>query len=229
MSGFILAIPVVALLGPGAVNIAIAVAVSSVSVLGRLSRGSTLSVRKQGHVIVARSMGASAPRIVVQHNFPNIVAPILIRSSLNLATAVLSAAGLSFLGLGSQPPALEWGLMLSTAGGHIISSLGISPLPRGCPSLLAAMSFNVVGGGLRDALDPRLKKRQVVSRTSGSNPDKATKGKRGVGSTPRFPFHARRFYQPVRWAFSIFAHSSFSDTARLKTNLPLAASGSRQK
>jgi peptide/nickel transport system permease protein len=159
LPGFILAIAVVALLGPGTVNVVIAVAVSSVPVFGRLSRGSTLSAREQDYVMAARSMGASSPRIVVQHIFPNVVAPILVQSSLNLATAVLTAAGLSFLGLGPQPPAPEWGGMLSTARGYIISSAWHLSLAPGLAILLAAMSFNLVGDGLRDAMDPRLKKR----------------------------------------------------------------------
>lgn len=159
LPGFILAIAVVALLGPGTVNVVIAVAVSSVPVFGRLSRASTLSAREQDYVMAARSLGASGPRIVVQHIFPNIVAPILVQSSLNLATAVLTAAGLSFLGLGPQPPAPEWGAMLSTGRSYIISAAWHLSLAPGLAILLAAMSFNLVGDGLRDAMDPRLKKR----------------------------------------------------------------------
>lgn len=112
LPGFILAIAVVALLGPGTVNVVIAVAVSSVPLFGRLSRASTLWAREQEYVLAARSLGAGGARIVGQHIFPNVVAPILVQSSLNLATAVLTAAGLSFLGLGPQPPAPEWGAML---------------------------------------------------------------------------------------------------------------------
>jgi peptide/nickel transport system permease protein len=159
LPGFILAIAVVALLGPGTVNVVIAVAVSAVPVFGRLSRASTLSAREQEYVQAARSLGAGGPRVVVQHIFPNIVAPILVQSSLNLATSVLTAAGLSFLGLGPQPPAPEWGAMLSTARGYIISAAWHLSLAPGLAILLAAMSFNLVGDGLRDAMDPRLRKR----------------------------------------------------------------------
>ncbi len=159
LPGFILAIAVVALLGPGTVNVVIAVAVSSVPVFGRLSRASTLSAREQEYVLAARSLGASSARIVGQHIFPNIVAPILVQSSLNLATAVLTAAGLSFLGLGPQPPAPEWGAMLSTGRGYIISAAWHLSIAPGLAILIAAMSFNLVGDGLRDAMDPRLKKR----------------------------------------------------------------------
>lgn len=159
LPGFILAIAVVALLGPGTVNVVIAVAVSSIPVFGRLSRASTLSTREQDYVMAARSLGASGPKIVMQHIFPNIIAPILVQSSLNLATAVLTAASLSFLGLGPQPPAPEWGAMLSTGRGYIISAAWHLSIAPGLAILFAAMSFNLAGDGLRDAMDPRLKKR----------------------------------------------------------------------
>jgi len=159
LPGFILAIAVVALLGPGTINVVIAVAVSSVPVFGRLSRASTLSTREQDFVMAGRSLGASGTRLVVQHIVPNIFAPILVQSSLNLATAVLTAAGLSFLGLGPQPPAPEWGAMLSTARGYIISAAWHLSLAPGLAILFAAMAFNLLGDGLRDAMDPRLKER----------------------------------------------------------------------
>lgn len=159
LPGFILAIAVVALLGPGTVNVVIAVAVSSVPVFGRLSRASTLATREQDFVVAARSLGASGMRLVLQHIVPNIFAPILVQSSLNLATAVLTAAGLSFLGLGPQPPAPEWGAMLSTARGYIISAAWHLSLAPGLAILFAAMAFNLLGDGLRDAMDPRLKGR----------------------------------------------------------------------
>jgi peptide/nickel transport system permease protein len=159
LPGFILAIAVVALLGPGTVNVAVAVAVSSVPVFGRLSRASTLSTREQDFIMAARSLGASGTRLVARHIVPNIFAPILVQSSLNLATAVLTAAGLSFLGLGPQPPAPEWGAMLSTARGYIISAAWHLSLAPGLAILFAAMGFNLLGDGLRDAMDPRLRKR----------------------------------------------------------------------
>ena len=157
MPAFLLAIAIVAALGPGTVNVIIAVGLSSIPAFARVARGSTLSVKQDDYVLAARALGAQDGRIMLLHVLPNVVAPLLVQTSLRLATAILTASGLSFLGLGPQPPEPEWGAMLSTGRNYITSSPQLATIP-GLAIMLVTMGFNTLGDGLRDVLDPRLKR-----------------------------------------------------------------------
>jgi len=156
MPTFLLAIAIVAALGAGTTNVIIAVGLSSIPAFARVARGCTLSIKQEVYVLAAQSMGAGDGVIMCRHILPNIVAPLLVQTSLRLATAILTASGLSFLGLGPQPPTPEWGAMLSTGRNFITSSPQLVTLP-GLAIMLATIGFNTLGDGLRDVLDPRLK------------------------------------------------------------------------
>ena len=157
MPAFLLAIAIIAALGSGTINVIIAVGISSVPAFARVARGSALSVRQDDYVLAARALGARDSRIMVRHILPNVVAPLLVQTSLRLATAILTASGLSFLGLGTQPPDPEWGAMLSTGRDYITSSPQLATIP-GVAIMLVTIGFNTLGDGLRDILDPRLKR-----------------------------------------------------------------------
>lgn len=154
--GVLLALALVAALGPGLFNVMIAVGIWSIPLFARLVRGTVLSVKENDFIQGARALGARNTRILARHILPNIVPPVLVLSTLRLATALLSAAALSFLGLGAQPPQPDWGAMLSQGRQHIQTSPHLSLYP-GLAIMLLVLSFNMVGDGLRDALDPRLK------------------------------------------------------------------------
>jgi peptide/nickel transport system permease protein len=156
MPGFLLAIAIIATLGVGTTNVIIAVGVYSIPAFARVARGSTLSVREQDYILAARALGATHARIMRRHIVPNIVPPLIVQASLRLATAILSASSLSFLGLGPQPPTPEWGAMLSTAR-NFFTSAPLLVLFPGLAILLVTLSFNLMGDGLRDSLDPHLK------------------------------------------------------------------------
>jgi len=156
MPGFLLAIAIIAALGVGTTNVIIAVGIYSIPTFARIARASTLSVRATDYILAARALGAGHRRIMLRHVAPNIVSPIVVQATLRLATAILGAASLSFLGLGPQPPTPEWGGMLSTGRNYITSAPLLVMFP-GLAILLVALSFNLMGDGLRDALDPRLK------------------------------------------------------------------------
>ena len=157
MPGFLLAIAIIAALGAGPANVVIAVGVYSIPSFARVARGSTLSVKQQDYVLAARALGEPAPGIMWRHILPNVTPPLVVQTSLRLATAILTASGLSFLGLGPQPPTPEWGAMLSTGRNFITSSPQLATIP-GLAILMVAIGFNLLGDGLRDALDPRLKR-----------------------------------------------------------------------
>ncbi|MFN8633747.1 MAG: ABC transporter permease [Chloroflexota bacterium] len=157
MPGFLLAIAIIAALGAGTANVVIAVGVYSIPSFARVARGSTLSVKQQDYVLAARALGEPAPGIMWRHILPNVTPPLVVQTSLRLATAILTASGLSFLGLGPQPPTPEWGAMLSTGRNFITSSPQLATIP-GLAILMVAIGFNLLGDGLRDALDPRLKR-----------------------------------------------------------------------
>ena len=156
MPGFLLAIAIIVALGSGTFNVILAVGIYSIPAFARVARGSTLSVREQDYVLAARALGTSDSGIMVRHVLPNIAAPLMVQTTLRLATAILTASGLSFLGLGPQPPTPEWGAMLSTGRNYITSSPQLATIP-GLAILLVTVGFNLLGDGLRDALDPRLK------------------------------------------------------------------------
>lgn len=157
MPGFLLAIAIIAALGAGTINVVIAVGVFSIPAFARVARGSTLTVKQQDYVLSARALGATPLGIMWRHVLPNVTPPLVVQTTLRLATAILTASGLSFLGLGPQPPTPEWGAMLSTGRNLITSSPQLATIP-GLAILLVAVGFNLLGDGLRDALDPRLKR-----------------------------------------------------------------------
>ncbi len=154
--GFLLALTLISLLGVGFLNVILSVGIASVPVYVRLVRGVTLSVRELTYVESARAAGLPDWAIMVRHVLPNIAAPVIVQSSLQLGTALLVAAGLGFLGLGVAPPTPEWGAMLGEAQTYLLTTWYMATFP-GCAIFLAVMAFNLLGDGLRDALDPRMK------------------------------------------------------------------------
>jgi len=152
----ILAIVLVTMLGVGLVNVMIAVGIVSVPTYARLIRGQVLSLKTQEFVEAARALGAGSVRIVLRHIFPNTLAVLIVQTTLQVASAILSAAALGFLGLGVQQPTAEWGAMLSTARQFIQLAPHTLIFP-GLAIMLTVMGFNLLGDGLRDALDPRMK------------------------------------------------------------------------
>lgn len=152
--GILLAIAIVAALGPGLENVVVAVALFSVPTFARITRASVLSARETEYVDAARALGARDGRIIFRAILPNVVSPVLIYGSLRLATSILTAATLSFLGLGAQPPIAEWGAMISDARTYLYSARSLSVIP-GLGIFVTVLAFNLMGDGLRDALDPR--------------------------------------------------------------------------
>lgn len=150
----LMAIVVVAILGPSLTNAMIAVGIMAVPQYARIVRASVLSVRGLEYVQASRALGAADPRILVRAILPNVAGPIIVTASLGLATAILDAAGLSFLGLGAQPPTPEWGSMLSQGRELILVAPWVLTAP-GVAVFLAVLGFNLVGDALRDLLDPR--------------------------------------------------------------------------
>ena len=150
----LLAIGIVAVLGPGLENAMLAVGIVAVPQYARLVRASALRVREMDYVHAARALGAGDARILAYAILPNCTAPLIVQSTLGLATAILDAAGLSFLGLGAQPPTPEWGAMLNGARELILVAPWLLAYP-GSAILITVMAFNLLGDGLRDALDPR--------------------------------------------------------------------------
>ena len=151
----LLAIAVVAALGPSLVNVMIAVGVRSIPSFARLARSMVLSLKKLEFVQGATALGASHARVLFRHILPNSVSPLLVFSSMQIATAILLAAILSFLGLGVQPPTPEWGKMVSDGRAYLMEAPHVSLFP-GLAIFVAVMGFNCLGDGLRDALDPRV-------------------------------------------------------------------------
>lgn len=152
----LLAIFMIAILGPGLVNVMIAVGVSYWGGFTRVVRGQVLSLREWEFVLAARSLGASNLRIMIQEMLPNIVAPVIVMSTLMMADAILIEATLSFLGMGAQPPIPSWGSILSSGRSYLRLAPWVTFFP-GIAIMLTVFGFNLLGDGLRDALDPRLK------------------------------------------------------------------------
>lgn len=150
----LLAIALVAVWGPGLTNTAIGIGVVFVPIFARLVRGSVLSVREQTYVRAARSLGARDTRILRAHVLPNVVAPVIVQTSLSLAFAIVLEAALSFIGLSVQPPDPSWGRMLFEARGFVEQAWWMSVFP-GLAIFVVVLSLNVVGDALRDALDPQ--------------------------------------------------------------------------
>jgi peptide/nickel transport system permease protein len=154
--GLLLAIAIVAILGPGLQNVMIAIGIGGIPGLVRLVRGQVLSVRNLEFVDAARAIGGGDAHIIRTHVFPNVLAPIVVLTTLRLAGAILSGVGLSFLGLGAQPPSPEWGAIVAEGRSYLREAWWVSTLP-GVGIFLTVMGFNLLGDGLRDAFDPRLR------------------------------------------------------------------------
>jgi len=153
--GLLLAIGIVAVLGPGLQNVMLAIGVSGVPGVCRLVRGAVLPVKEEAYVEVARAVGGSEGHIITAHILPNVLAPVVVLLTLRLGAAILTGVGLSFLGLGVQPPAAEWGAMVSEGRTYLQQAWWVSTIP-GIAIFLSVMGVNMLGDGMRDALDPRL-------------------------------------------------------------------------
>ena len=156
MPAILLAIAIVAALGTGLGNVLLAISISFVPNYARVVRAAIMTVREQEFVEAASAVGASDVRIIYEHILPNAVAPIIVQATLGVASAILFVAALSFLGLGIQPPTPEWGAMLASARVHIRDAWHLAVIP-GMVIMLTILALNIVGDGLRDALDPKLK------------------------------------------------------------------------
>ncbi len=154
--GILLSIAIVAALGPSLQNAMIAVGIQSIPTFVRIIRASVLSLREQEFVEAARAVGAMNSRIIAQHVLPNCLAPVVVYGTLMMGSAILSAATLSFLGLGAQPPTAEWGAMVATARNYLRVAPHLTFFPVAA-IFSVVLAFNFLGDGLRDALDPRLK------------------------------------------------------------------------
>lgn len=152
----LLAIAIVAALGPGLVNVLISIAIGYVPEFARITRASVMTIREREFVEAAKAVGASDKAVIFQQILPNAMAPLIVEVTMAIAGAILSIAGLSFLGLGIQPPLPEWGAMLTNARGYIRDAWHITVFP-GLIILITILALNIIGDGLRDALDPKLK------------------------------------------------------------------------
>ncbi len=156
LPSFVLAIALAGILGPSLTNVIIAVAIVTTPTIARVTRGPVLAARESEFVSSARAAGAADRRIMFRHVLPNVVAPIIVQSTVSIADAILIEAGLSFLGLGVQPPHTSWGNMLGSGRNFMEIANGLSVFP-GAAIMLAVLGFNFAGDGLRDVLDPRLR------------------------------------------------------------------------
>ncbi len=153
----LLAIAIVSILGPGLLNAMLGIAIVSVPAYARVIRASVLTVREEDYVLAARAIGVPPVSILFGHIMPNAVSPLIVQATLGIGTAILDVAALSFLGLGAQPPTPEWGSMLSAERNQVFTAPHLVFLP-GLAIMLTVLGFNLIGDGLRDALDPRLKR-----------------------------------------------------------------------
>jgi peptide/nickel transport system permease protein len=153
--GLLLAIAIVSVLGPGLYNALLAIGIVSIPVYARVVRSSVLSVKNLEYVDASRALGASNLRLIFTRILPNALTPLIVQGTLGIASAILNAAALSFLGLGAQPPTPEWGLMLGSEAESVFNAPHLVFFP-GLAIMLTVLSFNLIGDGLRDALDPRL-------------------------------------------------------------------------
>jgi peptide/nickel transport system permease protein len=154
--GIFLAISIIAVLGTGLTNLMLAAGIYSVPQFARIVRGSVLTLKEKEFIEAARAVGENDFNILFRYLLPNSIAPIIIQTTLRMATVLLTASGLSFLGLGVQPPTPEWGAMLSNARAYLITAPHVATVP-GLAIMLVVMGFNLFGDGLRDSLDPRLR------------------------------------------------------------------------
>jgi ABC-type dipeptide/oligopeptide/nickel transport system permease subunit len=153
--GLLLAIAIVAVLGPGLINALLAIAIVEIPIFARVVRASVLSVKELDYVMASRAQGASEMRILFTRIMPNALTPLIVQGTLGIASAILSAAALSFLGLGAEFPTPEWGLMLGEERNSVFNAPFLVFFP-GFAIMITVLSFNLIGDGLRDVLDPRL-------------------------------------------------------------------------
>jgi peptide/nickel transport system permease protein len=151
----LLAIAIVTVLGPGLINALLAIGIVSIPAYARVVRASVLSVREMDYVSATRALGGNSFQILFQRIMPNALTPLIVQGTLGIATAILDAAALSFLGLGAQPPTPEWGSMLGAERNQVFTAPHLVFYP-GLAIMLTVLAFNLLGDGLRDALDPRL-------------------------------------------------------------------------
>ena len=154
--GMVMMIVISAVLGPGFVNTIIAMAFGSIPGMARMLRAQMLKVRENEYIEAAVSINCSKLRIVMSHLLPNCMSPMIVQATMGVAQTITLCAGLSFIGLGVQPPTPEWGAMLSNARTYMRDAWHITVMP-GAAIMLSILSLNIIGDGLRDALDPRLK------------------------------------------------------------------------
>lgn len=154
--GILLAIAIVATLGPNLTNALIAIAITQVPIYTRIVRSVVMQVRENEYVHAARALGSGSFRIVFMHVLPNSLAPLIVQLTLSIGTAILDVAALGFLGLGAQPPAPEWGLMIRDGFSQFLRAPWMSIFP-GVAIFLSVIGFNLLGDAVRDVLDPRLR------------------------------------------------------------------------
>ena len=159
----LLAIAIVAVLGPGLQNALLAIAIVSIPAYARVMRASVLTVKQTEFVVASRALGSHPLRILFSAVFPNAVTPLIVQGTLGIASAILDAAALSFLGLGAQPPTPEWGTMLGAERNQVFTAPHLVFFP-GLAIMITVLGFNLLGDGLRDALDPRLAARGAQAR-----------------------------------------------------------------
>ncbi|HWQ09105.1 MAG TPA: ABC transporter permease, partial [Holophaga sp.] len=153
----VLAMAITAAMGPTLTNTIIAIALVDWTVYARLSRADTLKVKNQPYIEAVRSLGASSPRIMAFHVLPMSISPVIVQLTLRMGTIILTAAGLGFLGLGAPPPTPEWGAIVADGRSHIFEQWWISTFP-GLAIAVVVLGFNFLGDGIRDILDPRIRR-----------------------------------------------------------------------
>jgi peptide/nickel transport system permease protein len=154
--GILLALVIVAILGRSLLNVMIAVGISSIPAYARMARGTTLAIKSVDYITAARMIGAPTARLMRLHIFPNITAPLIVIATNGVAGAIIAGAALSFLGLGAQPPTPEWGIMLAEGRVYLRNAWWVTTFP-GLAIMITVMAINLMGDGLRDILDPRLR------------------------------------------------------------------------
>lgn len=158
-TSFLLALTLVALLGVGLTNVIVAVGIATIPRFARLVRSTVLGLREVTYIEASQALGAPDRRVLLKHILPNSLAPVIVQATLSMGSTILTAAGLGFLGLGVQPPTPEWGAMLGEGRNYIFSQPSVTTFP-GLAIFLAVVGFNLLGDGLRDALDPQLRGRR---------------------------------------------------------------------
>ena len=153
----VLAIAIVTVLGPGLINALLAIAIIEIPAFARVARASVLAIKEQDFITAARAIGSTGNRILFRSILPHTLTPLIVQGTLGIATAILDAAALSFLGLGAQPPQAEWGSMLGAERNQVFTAPHLVFYP-GLAIMVTVLAFNLLGDGLRDALDPRTRK-----------------------------------------------------------------------